>query len=143
MSVNSNLEDDPELTKIRAKKLAKLMDQTKVPKGVVNFDEAGFKKAIMQPVPVFVDFWAEWCGPCHAVAPVISQLEQEYRGRVLFGKVNTDNYQNVALNYRVMSIPTFIIFHNGTPVIRFIGALPKKKIKEQIDKALKIIEKEN
>ncbi|MFX0210076.1 MAG: thioredoxin, partial [Candidatus Hodarchaeota archaeon] len=93
--------------------------------------------------PVFVDFWAVWCGPCKTVAPIIEQLEKEYRGRVLFGKINTDNFQNLALTYRVMSIPTFIIYFRGEPIVRFIGALPKQKIKEHIEKALKIIDKKN
>ncbi|MFX1513915.1 MAG: thioredoxin [Promethearchaeota archaeon] len=144
MSLNSDFNDDLELTRIRKEKLAKYMELTKLPKGIVNFDEDAFNKAINQsPIGILIDFYADWCHPCKAVAPIMAQLEKEYRGRLLFGKINTDNNQRVALTYRVMSIPTFIIFHNSKPIVRFVGALPKIKIKEHIEKALKIINKSN
>ncbi|MHA2294903.1 MAG: thioredoxin [Candidatus Hodarchaeales archaeon] len=90
--------------------------------------------------PIFVDFWAQWCRPCLAIAPTIEALAEEYEGKMRFGKCNTDENPSIATKYRIMSIPLFIIFHKGEIVEKFVGAQPKKKFVEVIDKALKKIE---
>ena len=83
---------------------------------------------------VMVDFWAPWCGPCRFVAPVIEELAGDYAGRVKVGKLNVDDNQQTAMNYRVMSIPTVILFKNGEPVEVMIGAQPKSAYQAKIEK---------
>jgi thioredoxin 1 len=85
---------------------------------------------------VLVDFWAVWCGPCQMVAPIIDELAVEYAGKVKVMKLNTDENPEIAGRYQVMSIPTILIFKNGQPVERLVGAMPKRKFKEVLDSLL-------
>ncbi len=87
-------------------------------------------------VPVFVDFWADWCAPCHQVAPAVRQLAQEYKGRIRVVKVNVDKQPHIASKYMVQSIPTLMIFYAGEIVWRFSGALPYSMLKEKVDEVL-------
>ena len=84
--------------------------------------------------PVFVDFWAEWCGPCRIVSPVVEELSKEYEGKVNFVKVNVDQNNELASKYNVFSIPTLAIFRNGEVVAQQAGAASKEAIKAYIDK---------
>ena len=88
------------------------------------------------PVPVFVDFWAEWCGPCRTVAPSIKQLAAEFKDRLLVIKINIDEKAAIASQYGIQSIPTFMIFYNGKPVGRFSGAMPYPMLKQEVEKIL-------
>ncbi len=81
-----------------------------------------------------VDFWAPWCGPCRMVSPVIEELSGDYAGKVKVGKMNVDDNPKVAMNFRIMSIPTVMLFKDGQPVETMIGAQPKSSYQAKIDK---------
>ena len=98
----------------------------------VNFDT----EVINSDLPVLVDFWAPWCGPCRALAPVIDQLAEEYSGKAKIVKLNTDDNPNIAVQFRINSIPTMILFKDKKPVDMLVGALSKEKIQEAIDKLI-------
>ena len=85
---------------------------------------------------VLVDFWAEWCGPCKMVAPVLDDLSQEYDGKIKFTKVDVDENPQTAMKYGIRSIPTLLVFKDGSPVDQVVGAVPKAVIKKRLDSAL-------
>lgn len=94
-----------------------------------NFDEV----VIGAKLPVLVDFWASWCGPCRMVGPVVAKIAEEYEGKVIVGKVNVDEEEELSERYNIMSIPTIIIFKDGEPASISVGA----KSKEQLEELLK------
>ncbi|MFM7840445.1 MAG: thioredoxin, partial [Nitrospira sp.] len=107
----------------------------------LKVDEASWDATVMQsPGLVLVDFWAVWCGPCQMIAPIIDELAVEYAGKVTVAKLNTDENPEIAGKYQVMSIPTILIFKNGQPVDRLVGALPKQKFKGVLDSLLASLE---
>ena len=89
-------------------------------------------EVIESDVPVLVDFWAPWCGPCRMVAPVVEEIAKERGDGIKVVKLNIDDNQQTAINYEVMSIPTIILFQGGQPVKKVVGAYPKKKIEAQL-----------
>lgn len=96
-----------------------------------------FNELVQQSdLPVLVDFWAEWCGPCRMVAPVIERIAAEYKGRLRVVKINVDDKQHVAAQYGIQSIPTIMLFNKGDILMRQSGALPYDALRAQIDRAI-------
>ncbi len=99
---------------------------------------ADFEKEVLQsPVPVLVDFWATWCGPCRAIAPAVEQLATELEGVAKVRKVNVDEEGDLAARYGIMSIPALIVFKGGQEVDRIVGAVPKDTIKAMVERQAK------
>jgi len=134
------MEEDKELERIQIKKLKRLMDESKGTKvkGVITLESSSFDKAIESAnMPVLVDFWAEWCMPCRVMAPVIEELARDYAGKATFAKVNVDENPEISQRYNIMSIPNFIIFKDGKPVERILGAVGRGPLEEALKRHLK------
>ena len=103
----------------------------------VEVNDSNFNQIVLQAkTPVLVDFWAAWCGPCRMVAPVVEELADEYKSRVIFAKLDVDQNPKTASQYGIMSIPSLLIFKNGVPVANIVGFRPKADLKRNLDAAL-------
>jgi thioredoxin 1 len=103
----------------------------------MDLSDATFDADVLKSsVPVLVDFWAPWCGPCKSMLPVMQELEKEYEGKLIIGKMNVDENADVSGQYNVMSIPTFMIFKGGKVAAQFVGAKSKQDMKREIDAAI-------
>lgn len=103
---------------------------------VVTATESNFQDEVLRSnTPVLVDFWAEWCGPCKMIAPLLDELATEYDGKVKIAKVNIDDNQNLAAQFRVTAIPTLLVFKNGQVLEQMVGAKSKRDLKASLDKA--------
>ncbi len=104
---------------------------------VVHVTDENFEKEILKSeIPAMVDFWADWCGPCKMIAPVIEELAEEFKGKIKIAKMNVDENQKTPAKYGIRSIPTLIFFKKGEVVNVIIGAYPKEVIKKELEKLL-------
>lgn len=103
----------------------------------LKFTDDSFSEDVLQSdKPVLVDFWAEWCGPCRMVGPVVEEMAGEYEGKAKIGKVNVDENPEISSKYGIRSIPSLLIFKNGEVVDQIIGAVPKSQLKKQLEAQL-------
>ncbi len=102
-----------------------------------KFTSENFEAEVLQSeLPVLVDFYADWCGPCKMMAPVVEKLAEEYEGRLKVGKLNIDENMQIAQQYRVVSIPTFLIFKGGKVEANYLGAMSASELKDKVEQAL-------
>jgi thioredoxin len=127
--------EDPELAAIRARKLEKLLaERATVPvpsnawAGPIHLTDATFDAEIRKPGLTLVDFWAEWCGPCHRVAPILEDIARARAGRLRLAKLNIDENPRTPSRFQIMSIPTMLLFKDGRLVDGIVGAVPKAEI---------------
>jgi thioredoxin 1 len=103
----------------------------------VEFTDSNFEEQVLKSdKPVLVDFWAEWCGPCRMVGPVVEELSNDYSGKAVVGKVNVDQNPGVAAKYGIRSIPTILFFKNGEVIDKSVGAVPKAALADKLNAAL-------
>jgi thioredoxin 1 len=133
---------DPELTRLREQKIKELKqtmttqtEHPQTPQGVLNLTTENFDQTISQGVTL-VDFFAEWCGPCKMMAPVVDQLAQEYAGRAKVAKIDVDHNIEIAMRYRVQGVPTFGIFKDGQMVHRIVGGVGYQPLKGALENFL-------
>lgn len=100
----------------------------------MEITDANFENEVLKSeLPVLVDFWAEWCGPCHMIAPAIEEIASEYEGKIKVGKLNVDNNMNTASKFGIRGIPTVLIFKNGQVAAQFVGVQPKNVITKKLE----------
>jgi thioredoxin 1 len=135
------MSSDNELDKIKEEMLKRMMTQANKPSfwhpgEIMELTDANFQTALAEAdKPVLVDFWADWCGPCKMMTPLVHQMAKEYAGRAYFAKLNVDNNQRTAAQYGVMSIPNFIVFKGGKAVGQTVGAVGKQGLDALIGRA--------
>jgi thioredoxin 1 len=103
----------------------------------IQLDDKNFDKEINSEKPILVDFWAAWCAPCRAIAPILEEIEKEDGEKIRIGKLNVDEYPDIASRFKIFSIPTLVIFKSGKELGRMVGAAPKSKLKQFIEESLK------
>jgi len=151
-SVTAADNTDDELAQIKKKKLEEMMKEIQNKRNLktlnkseskmdninkpIGVSDGNFGEIVKKYPVVVVDCWAEWCGPCRMIAPVIEELAKDYAGKIVFGKLNVDNNQEIPAKYGIMGIPTLLIFKNGQNVDKIVGAAPKKMIEAKIKQYL-------
>ncbi|MBQ3821020.1 MAG: thioredoxin [Bacteroidales bacterium] len=102
----------------------------------LNISDSNFEAVLGEGMPVMVDFWAPWCGPCRRVSPIVEELAAEYEGKVKICKCNVDENDGVPMKYSIRNIPTLLFFKNGELVDRLVGAVPKQEIEDKLKSLL-------
>ncbi len=106
----------------------------------IHVTDAAFEKTVLQsPIPVIVDFWAPWCGPCKAVAPILERVAKDYAGKLIVAKVNTDESSEYAIKYGVQGIPTMLFIANGKVIHSQVGSSPESTIRTAVDQLLDVV----
>ncbi|MGI0150088.1 MAG: thioredoxin [Thermoplasmata archaeon] len=133
--------DDPELAAIRARKLEKLRAEASTPttaprtwSGPVLLTDATFDTEVRKPGSILVDFWAEWCGPCHRVAPVLEEVVRARADRLRLGKLNIDENPRTPTRFQITSIPTMLLFKDGRLLDGIVGAVPRSQIESVLSR---------
>jgi thioredoxin len=125
---------DDELQRIRERRMREMQEAMSGKKRseVLLVEESNFQDFITKHTAVVIDFWAEWCGPCRTVGPIVEHLAQEFGGRIVFGKCNTDHNPRIAMEFQISAIPTLLFFSHGKLVNRVIGAYPETSLRAQV-----------
>jgi len=123
---------DPEIERIMRRKMAELLNRSNI--SIINLNKDNIAEIINSSKPVLIDFWAEWCGPCRMMHPIFEKLAKIYGNKIIFARLNVDENQEIAMNYEVYAIPTFIIFSNGKIVERLVGAVSEDSLRRVIEK---------
>lgn len=124
--------EDWELERIEYEKMKRFMDGAEKSAKPIHLSEEEFDKFIKSHDLVLVDFWAEWCGPCRMIAPILDEIARDYAGKLAVAKIDVDRNHGLAMRFGIMSIPTLILFKNGKPVDMMIGARPRPAIEDMI-----------
>jgi thioredoxin 1 len=104
---------------------------------VVEFSDTNFEQeALKSSTPVLVDMWAAWCGPCRMIAPMVEELAGKYAGKIKMGKLNVDDYPQLAARFQIMNIPTLLLFKGGAEADRIVGVVPKEELVRRIERVL-------
>ncbi|MDM8302655.1 thioredoxin [Collinsella tanakaei] len=103
---------------------------------ITEITPQNFDSLLKEDLPVLIDFWAPWCGPCRTLSPIVDELAGELEGKLIVAKCNVDENQDIAMKYGVMSIPTLVMLKAGNEAMRTVGAMPKARLAAEIEKAL-------
>ena len=104
---------------------------------IIEISDSNFESEVVNSdLPVLIDFWAPWCGPCRAIAPLVEEISSSYAGKIKVGKMNVDENQSTTMKFGIRSIPTLIMFKGGEAVDQIIGAVPKSEIERVVEKSL-------
>lgn len=128
---------DRERESIKRRMIERWLKEGKhIEEGMLELNDRNFDDAIRNHELTLIDFWAEWCAPCVLVEPILKEFAEKYRGRVTFGKLNVDGSPMISSRYKIMSIPTLMLFERGVPVDVLVGAMPKENIERWIRRHL-------